>query len=390
MRLAEFILANVEPILVEWEAFARGIWPVPHNDPAERRDHADQILRAAVRDMISKQSADEQADKSKGQGSKGQGEVSGTLDVASAQHGVGRVESGFNMMEVIAEYRALRASVIRLWRDSGPDPDLHDLDDLTRFNESIDQSLARAVRSFTERVDQSRQLFLAILGNDLRNPLNSLTMSAAALAEGDPEDADASQLAEQIAASAAAMTRMIDDLLTFTAAGLGGSMPLTRGAMDLDPLCREVVNETRSVHPACALRYAPEGDLKGDWDAARLREVISNLLGNAVQHGGEESGVELSVRGEEERVVMAVHNTGPPIAPGMLSTIFDPLRRAASKEAPRRHRAGSIGLGLYIVQQVVTAHGGTITVSSTADAGTTFEVRLPRETNRTQNGGSRQ
>src|SRR4051812_9981349 len=179
MRLADFILANIEPILVEWEAFARGIWPGPATDPRELRDHAADILRATAWDMQSPQTAAQQSDKSRGDGDPGNG--SARIDGASDVHAVGRVRSGFDMMSVVAEYRALRASVIRLWRDSAPTPDVRDLDDLTRFNESIDQSLTEAVRSYTQRVDRSRQMFLAILAHDLRNPLNSMTMSAEAL-----------------------------------------------------------------------------------------------------------------------------------------------------------------------------------------------------------------
>ena len=179
MRLADFILANVEPILAEWEAFARGIWPGAKTDPLTLRDHAEDILRATARDMKSAQTTAQQSDKSKGEGDAGAGSES--LDGASDVHAVGRVASGFDLLAVVAEYRALRASVIRLWRESSPDPDRRDLDDLTRFNESIDQSLTEAVRSYTERVDRSRQMFLAILGHDLRNPLNSVTMSAALL-----------------------------------------------------------------------------------------------------------------------------------------------------------------------------------------------------------------
>ena len=162
MRLADFILGNIEPILVEWEAFARTVWPGAETDPRELRDHAADILRATAWDMKSAQSTTQQSDKSKGEGGDGAG--SARVDGASDVHAIGRVRSGFDLMTLVAEYRALRASVIRLWRESRPSPDLRDLEDLTRFNESIDQSLTEAVRSFTRRLDRSRQTFLAMLG----------------------------------------------------------------------------------------------------------------------------------------------------------------------------------------------------------------------------------
>jgi signal transduction histidine kinase len=176
MRLADFILSNIEPILAEWESFARSVWPGGKTDPAALRDHAEEMLRATASDMKSVQSALQRSEKSKGEG--GASESSLRVNGASDVHAVARVRSGFDLLAMVAEYRALRASVIRLWRDSAPNPDRRDLDDLTRFNESIDQSLTRAIRSYSERIDQSRQMFLAILGHDLRNPLNSMTMSA--------------------------------------------------------------------------------------------------------------------------------------------------------------------------------------------------------------------
>ncbi|CAA9385443.1 MAG: hypothetical protein AVDCRST_MAG64-895 [uncultured Phycisphaerae bacterium] len=376
MRLADFILANLEPILVEWEAFACGIWPGPERDPRELRDHAADILRATAWDMKSAQTSSQQSDKSKGEGHAGR--YSRRIDGASDVHAVGRVRSGFDLMAVVAEYRALRASVIRLWRESGPGPDLRDLEDVTRFNESIDQSLTEAVRSYTARVDESRQMFLAILGHDLRSPLNSMVLSAELLARTARLDAESSRLVSQISAGAGVMARMISDLLDFTGTGLGAPMPVAPAAMDVGDLCREVVDEVRAAHPTRTVTWRREGDLTGAWDAARLRQVLSNLLGNAIQHGGAGGAVDLAASGEGADVVLTVHNGGPPIPPEALGTIFEPLVRGASLESPQQRRPGSIGLGLYIAREVVAAHGGTIDVKSTPEAGTAFAVRLPR------------
>jgi signal transduction histidine kinase len=189
-------------------------------------------------------------------------------------------------------------------------------------------------------------------------------------------------MTSNIAAAAGVMDRMIVDLLVFTGAGLGAAIPLSPAAMDLGELCREVVNETRSAHPDREVRVEMRGNLAGEWDAARLRQVVSNLLGNAVQHGPETGPVELSVRDEgPPGVLLSVRNGGPPIPADFLPTIFEPLVRgggASSPELRKQRRPGSIGLGLYIARAVVTAHGGTIDVTSSADAGTVFTVRLPR------------
>jgi signal transduction histidine kinase len=378
MRLAEFILENVEPILAEWEVFARGITPGTLMDPAALRDHAADILRATALDMRSAQTDLQRSDKSKGDGD-ATGRASRRVDGASDIHARGRVESGFDMMQMVAEYRALRASVVRLWRDSKPDPDQRDIDDITRFNESIDQSLTGAIESYTQRVDRSRQMFLAILGHDLRNPLNSINMSAQVLAGSGGLSADDAELARGMSASASAMARMIGDLLDFTGAGLGAAMPITVAATDLGTLCGEVLDEMRSAYPQRTLRFHAQGNLSGHWDRARLRQVVSNLLGNAIQHGSDDGPVELSVRGSGDEVVLSVRNGGEPIPEELVPTIFDPLVRAPASPALQRHRRpGSIGLGLYIARAVVTAHGGSIDVTSSATDGTVFTARLPR------------
>lgn len=153
MRLAEFILANIDRILIEWDRFAESIWPeyVPI-DPVALRDDAEAMLRAFATDMMAAQSATEQSDKSKGlQGSGSRRQI---IDVPSALHGGGRHGSGFGLQAVIAEYRALRATVIRLWRESDPPTAPEDLEDLVRFNESIDQSLTEAIVEFTRRAEE--------------------------------------------------------------------------------------------------------------------------------------------------------------------------------------------------------------------------------------------
>ena len=224
MRLAEFIVANMEPILAEWEAFARSLLPGAKMTIVALRDDAESILRATARDIQNAQSHQQQASKSKGHGGAG-GADSDRIDNASDLHGVGRVGSGFHIIEVVAEYRALRASVLRLWRESLPQADLNDVADITRFNESMDQSLAKAVSSYSKRVDQSRQMFLAILSHDLRNPLNCIRMAAQLVAQtnGDPDSVEAISMIET---NTQAIARLVTDLIDFTLSGLGRAMPL--------------------------------------------------------------------------------------------------------------------------------------------------------------------
>ncbi|PKL39395.1 MAG: sensor histidine kinase [Candidatus Riflebacteria bacterium HGW-Riflebacteria-1] len=377
MRLANFILANVEPILAEWEAFAATLAPGETMTKLALRDDAQAILLASARGMQVDQSLAQQEGKSKGHGIAGAKE-SDRLDIASARHAEERVGSGFNIIEVVSEYRALRASVLRLWRKSLPQPDIDDIDDITRFNESIDQSLAEAVGSYTERVNRSRQLFLAILGHDLRNPLIAIRMGAQLVAQ-ENEDLKSSATLSMIGTESKAMSKLIRDMIDFASTWLGSAMPLNCEPGDLQMLCREVFDGFRATHPQRTLHFNPRGDLTGNWDAARIRQVISNLLVNALQHGSPDGPVELSAASEGPAVVLSVHNEGTPIPPEALPTLFDPLVRHVTVESSLQRAPGSIGLGLYIVREIVNAKGGTIAVASTAQQGTTFTVRLPRQ-----------
>ncbi|HEY9761072.1 MAG TPA: HAMP domain-containing sensor histidine kinase [Trichocoleus sp.] len=377
MRLADFILENVEPILAEWEVFARSLAPGAKMTKLALRDSAEAILLSTARDMQSDQSPDQQTSKSKGQGGGGS-DQSDRLNQASKTHGVERMEAGFDVMEVVSEYRALRASVLRLWRASRPQSDLNDINDITRFNESIDQSLAEAVGNYTNRVEQSRRMFLAILSHDLRNPLNSIRMAARLASRTANEDLGSAKALSMIERNTETITQLTNDLIDFASTGLGSAMPLTRGPVDLEKLGRKVFEEFCFAYPQRTLHFYPDGDLTGNWDAARLQQVVTNLMGNALQHGAAEGPVELSITSEESTVVLRVHNEGTPIPSEMLTTIFDPLVRYAKPESAAQQVSSSIGLGLYIVREVVVAHGGTIAVASTAQDGTAFTVRLPR------------
>ncbi|MBD1914327.1 HAMP domain-containing histidine kinase [Phormidium sp. FACHB-322] len=340
------------------------------------RNDAEGMLRATARDMQSDQSLAQQASKSKGTGG-AVGEESDELDDASVLHGVGRVGSGFDIMEVISEYRALRASVLRLWTERHSQFDINDVNDITRFNESIDQSLDVAVGSYTNRVEQSRRMFLAILGHDLRSPLSSISMAAQLVSRTANQDPGSAKALSIIETNTESVTRLIRDLIDFASTGLGSTIPLTRGPVDLEILCRQVFEEFCVAHPQRTLRFHPDGDLTCDCDPARLRQVVSNLMGNAIQHGSAEGPVELLVALDESTMVLSVHNEGPPIPPEMLATIFDPLMRYTEPNSTAQRVPGSIGLGLYIVREIAVAHGGTVEVASTAEAGTTFTVRLP-------------
>ena len=175
MRLADFILENRAAILAEWQAFAKSCGPASTSmGIAALSDHANEMLTVIAEDLKTPQGAREQSEKSMGRAPS----MGTDVRTAAEKHGTGRAESGFTMDQMVAEYRALRASVIRLWSEKRGEATRVDLDDLTRFNEAIDQSLAESITRFTQDLDKSKEMFLAILGHDLRTPIGAITTSA--------------------------------------------------------------------------------------------------------------------------------------------------------------------------------------------------------------------
>ncbi|MES2658002.1 MAG: HAMP domain-containing sensor histidine kinase [Verrucomicrobiota bacterium] len=383
MRLPDFILTNIEPILGEWEIFARSIWPGPAASALVLRDHAAEMLIAAAWDMKASQTDSEQIDKSKGHGeggSSGRGEASDRVDDASNFHALSRLSSGFDLRGLVAEFRALRTSVVQLWIRSLPPPGPHEMQDVIRFNEVIDQLLSESIASFVSSVDASRECFLGILGHDLRNPLSSATMLAYLLAESTTLDPRCLHMAVTMRSSLDAMNHLIRDLLDFTGTRLGAKMTVLPNVMGLRPLCKEVLAEMRAIHPTRTFIFssACEGEIAGEWDAKRLRQLISNLLGNAVQHGFATTPITVTVSSAETHVLLAFHNFGNCIPKEKLDVIFEPMKGHQSAVSRERFTpAGSIGLGLYIAREVAKAHGGTITVTSAGEE-TIFTVQLPR------------
>jgi signal transduction histidine kinase len=375
MRLADFIRANLESIMAEWEAFALTCLPAAEAlTLLALRDHAEEMLRAIAVDMDSPQSAAEQTEKSKGEGR----QPINLLDQLGETHGTGRATEGFSLIQVAAEYRALRASVIRLWEQSLPTVADLNVTDLTRFNEAIDQILMESITHYAVEAERCRDRFIAILGHDLRSPIGAILTAAGVLARSDKFDNPEAKAISIIVNSATHINQMVTDLMEFARTRLGTAMPIVPTPMDLGELCRQLVEIFQGLHPDRTLRLEANGDFKGEWDSPRLKQVVSNLIGNAVQHGARQTPVVVRLDRAADEVMLTVHNDGPPIPPDALETIFEPLVRA-SREAPEKQvRSTSLGLGLYIARTIVIAHGGAINVTSSEPEGTTFTVRLPR------------
>jgi signal transduction histidine kinase len=216
-----------------------------------------------------------------------------------------------------------------------------------------------------------RERFNAVLGHDLRNPLSAILMGASTLQRGVLPAAEAKTVT-RIQSSAERMGRMIDQLLDLTRVRSGGGIPVDPEPLDLAEVTRQVVDELEMANPQRTLHVDVQSEASGEWDPDRLAQVVSNLVGNAIHHGPTDQPVAVCVSGSAEEVMLAVHNTGEPIPGEFLPVMFDPFSRAEGNS-----RSG-LGLGLFITQQIVLAHRGSIEVVSTAAEGTTFTVTLPR------------
>jgi two-component system, sensor histidine kinase and response regulator len=234
------------------------------------------------------------------------------------------------------------------------------------------QQLAQQLQERTEALRLS-EIFVAVLGHDLRNPLNAIVASAHLL-QKQSADASVKKSADLILSSGRRMARMIQDMLDLARARLAGRIPLTREPLDLGTIVERVVREHQLISPARRIERHQEGSLWGEWDADRFAQVASNLIGNALQYGDSGSPVEVRLDGRDaDRVVLSVANDGT-IPQEVLPRLFDPFLSGARESS----RGEGLGLGLYIVQQLVLAHDGTIEVESGRDDRTVFRITVPR------------
>ena len=375
MRLADFIEQNTRSILEEWVEFAAAN-SVPGRlmDLDALRDDALGMLKTIVADLRTPQTGAEQKAKSRGKADS----APGAPDTAAEIHGSERAQTGFTIAEMVSEYRALRASVIRLWTEQSGSLTGADLEDLMRFNETIDQALAESTERFSTDIDRSREIFVGILGHDLRTPLNAVVMATQLILDEPDLHERNLKLAQQTLRSALKMNSMVSDLLDFTRGRLGSGIPITREDLDLGVVVRHVIEEVRLAYPESVIQSSETGNLTVRLDRGRIAQMILNLLTNAVQYGTPKSVIGVSMLGESADVVIRVHNLGTPIPASELPGIFSPFKRLAS-ENPPPGGSSNLGFGLYIVERIVTAHGGTVDVRSSNEGGTLFTIRLPRD-----------
>jgi signal transduction histidine kinase len=365
MHLSEFLSVSNEQIVCAWEDFAKTLSGDVALPRWLLRDHAPAILRFITQQMpgytvpvpqnlnvASRNPAD-------------------PVEQLAAAHVKVRIDSGFDLAQIISEYCALRACVLRLWQEQAPNDFNSGGAEISRFDELVDEHITAAVVSYKERESQYRDRFLGILGHDLRNPINAISSGATHLATQGLNERQLKTLA-RIQNSTRRLSAMVNDIVDFARGRLGSPMPIVTALVNLSVVVSEIVNEVQLANPGCAIDFEAEPAVDGEWDTERLKQLIANLLINAVQHGTGER-VKVTVTSDGSSAVIEVHNRSPVIPPDLLATIFEPMVRGSANQD-----GSGLGLGLFIAREIVSAHHGTIAVNSAEDTGTTFVVRLPR------------
>jgi signal transduction histidine kinase len=242
--------------------------------------------------------------------------------------------------------------------------------------DNVEQSTRdREALSSERETAELREQFIAVLGHDLRNPLGAIMTGTAILLNGTPDPASRTVL-ERIRRSGRRMSRLIDDILDFARGRLGGGITLARESLDAVSVVRDVVEEISSTHPGRCIRVAAGAAVPAHLDRSRIAQMLSNLVGNAVEHGSPEQPIDVSVQHLGDRLSFIVVSLGAPISSELMPRLFQPyFRPGAGDAAPRT----GLGLGLYIAAEIARAHGGTIAADSTPEGKTTFIVTMPRD-----------
>jgi signal transduction histidine kinase len=381
MRLVEFIKSNVEPILAEFEAFASTMLPAAANMTiAELRNDAEKILWAVVEDMETPQSSQEQSEKSKGLRT----DSASAVQQAARAHALSRLTDLFSQNQLVAEYRALRASVIKLWTQHISVADRSALDELTRFNEAIDQALGASVGAFAagveqrlRKADRRKDEFLATLAHELRNPLAPITI-AARIANSPGASAKQLQWSHDVVERQVHnMARLLDDLLDVSRI-TQGKLELRTAEVELAAIIDNAVETARPIIEARGHRLTvtlPEKPVHLVADALRLAQIFANILINAAKFTERNGQIDLSVRVEESFAVIGIRDYGFGIEPHMLQRVFEMFSQGTS--ALNRAERG-LGIGLAVAKGLVELHGGSIEARSEGlGRGSEFIVRIP-------------
>jgi signal transduction histidine kinase/ActR/RegA family two-component response regulator len=375
LRLAVFIHDKMELILQEWEKFARTMEPAAGPMTSkELRDHAAVMLASIADDLNTAQSS-----------AQGVTEPRGSQLKAGEEHGLARLESDFTIEQLVAEYRALRSSVLRLWREETGDSSSGDIDDIIHFNEAIDQLLASSViifakttRDAIEAEKRHKDQFLAMLAHELRNPLSPISAAATLLKMSKSNEKVIAHASGIIARQVAHMATLIDDLLDVSRV-TRGTIELKLESVDLRDVISSAVEQVlpqmesrQHVLTVPTMRQAilVHGDKK------RLVQVMANLLTNAAKYTLDHGKIALKLDVQGNRVEVTVEDNGIGMEVEFMPHVFDLFAQA---ERSSDRTSGGLGLGLALVKSVTELHHGKVTCKSSGlGKGSQFSICLPK------------
>lgn len=363
MRLAQFIRHAQEDILAESLTFATEIPALSGSALVVVRDHLPLVLNTIARDLEEPQSREESIQKSRGHGPTVQTET------AAESHGTLRARVGLDIEQLVAEYRVIRSCVLRLWAQSQP-VNAYVLEDTMRFNESVDQAVAESVAFYAVEKEHWRNLFLAVLGHDLRDPLNSMLLTAELLQRSDAP----ANLTGALTRSGRRLKTLLDSLLEYTKMTLGKGLQINREPADLALQCQEEVEILQRAFPHRNIVFQSSGDTQGEFDNSRVRQALANLVSNAAHHSPKDTLITVTVTGGPETVALTTDNPAAPLPQEVLDCLFDPLQRIAGED---EKMTGHLGLGLFIVREIAKAHLGDVS-ASTGDGHIQFKMVLPK------------
>ena len=355
--LSAFIREHRNEIVRDWLARAGQLPSARGLAPPSLRDHVPDILERLA-DAVDRRDRGPRP-----------------LEDLPEQHGLLRFHEGYDLRQIVAEYRLLRRVIVERYTERG---DLSagsrsTMEPLMVMHEAVDRAISEAVDQYSVERDRVRDRFIAILGHDLRDPLNTILFTAnAQLTNADQRGAEAARAAARTRTAAERMDRMIRNLLDFARGRLGGGLTIVPTRFDAHALVSQAVQDIAQSHPDRDVRWSGQrdaADFDVEWDSDRVAQIIANLMGNALAHGHDPVIVQMT-NGDDE-IAIQVSNRGE-IPSDILPHLFDPF----VPDAPNTVRDG-LGLGLYIVQQIAEAHGGSVRGESSNGA-TAMTVTLPR------------
>ncbi len=360
----EFLTRDRDRIIAEWErAIREEARPVRLEDSALRND-LPQFL-----DQLAAWIRTEHAP------------LAGMLEGVPTTHAKQRLKHAYQLAQLISEFRVLRATILRLLlqaeaKEQSRGDNREEIEsrviELARLNAGLDQAISDSVEYFVEERERIRERFIGVLGHDLRTPLGAIVMSSDHMLRSGRLPAGLDRAAGRIARNAARMSRMVRDLLDLARGRLGEGIPInTTSRVDLAEICHAAAEDAILTNPDREITVNASGDLWGSWDRDRALQAIGNLLANAIHYG--HGPVVLTAARVADNAVVQVTNQGEPIAQDRIPKLFDPFQRGESGAARRE----GLGLGLYIVSEIMRAHGGSVSVISCSERGTTFTLTWP-------------